>query len=108
MPELRKDYLLDRWVIISEKRGERPRQFKKVDVVEEPQACFFCPGNEESTPKEIGRVEENGKWKIRWFPNKFPAVAEYQKLEQKKSGLLHSLNAHGYQEVIVETPDHTK
>ena len=28
--ELRKDYILDRWVIISETRGHRPKQFEKV------------------------------------------------------------------------------
>ena len=108
MPELRKDYILDRWVIISEKRGERPKQFKKIDVVEEKNTCYFCPGMEESTPKEIGRIEENGKWKVRWFPNKFPAVLEFPKLEEKKKGFFQSMNAHGYQEVIAETPDHNK
>ena len=58
--ELRKDYLLDRWVIIAEKRSKRPRQFEKSKIKEG--ICDFCPGNEHLTPKEISRVEEQGKW----------------------------------------------
>ena len=72
MSELRKDPILGFWVVINEKRGERPRQFKKPEVVHEDKDCYFCLGNEGTTPAEIGRVEENGKWKMRWFDNKFP------------------------------------
>lgn len=107
MIELRKDYILNRWVIISEKRGDRPKQFKKIDVVKDDQLCYFCPGNENLTPPEIGRVEDNGKWKVRWFPNKFPAVGLFPTLGKSKKPFEH-LNAYGYHEVIVETNDHSK
>ncbi|MFH1510900.1 MAG: galactose-1-phosphate uridylyltransferase [Candidatus Woesearchaeota archaeon] len=104
--ELRKDYLLNRWVIISEKRGTRPKQFEKV-MQKKDGFCFFCPGNEKTTPPEIGRISEDGKWIIRWFPNKFPAVSAEGKFSVHNGFLTHA-NAFGYHEVITETPDHTK
>ncbi|MCX6694710.1 MAG: DUF4931 domain-containing protein, partial [Candidatus Altiarchaeota archaeon] len=63
--------------------------------------CFFCPGNESTTPPEISRVEEGGKWTIRVFPNKFPAVTleEGERTE-------YLMPAYGEHEVIVETPEH--
>lgn len=108
MSELRKDYILDEWVIINEKRGLRPRQFKPSHITEDISGCFFCPGNEELTPKEIGRVEENGKWKLRWFDNKFPIVTFTGEPKLKKKGLFQSMHGYGYHEVIVDNPDHHK
>ncbi len=93
--ELRKDYILERYVIIAEKRKIRPRDFHHEEKVKEPKVCYFCPGNEKLTPPEIGRVEYKGKWRIRWFPNKFPF-------------LLKNTKAYGYHEVIVETNQHRK
>ena len=49
-------------------------EFKKTEHIKESRVCFFCHGNEHLTPPEIGRIPEEDKWKIRWFPNKFPAV----------------------------------
>ena len=115
--ELRKDYILDRWVIISENRSKRPHQFEKVktDKVKldnKPKTedkCFFCPGNEETTPEEVGRIEENNKWKMRWFKNKFPIT------NRKGNPKIHTDNkfytvgsAYGDHLIIVETPDHDK
>ncbi|MBU4341063.1 MAG: galactose-1-phosphate uridylyltransferase, partial [Candidatus Altiarchaeota archaeon] len=65
MNELRKDYLLDRWVIIAKGRGKRPQHFVQKPHKVEEKLCFFCPGNESSTPPEIARVDEKGKWIIR-------------------------------------------
>jgi len=108
MVELRKDYILDRWIIVSEKRGSRPKQFKKIESKKEG-FCFFCSGNESTTPKEIGRIsDKQGKWKIRWFPNKFAAVLAEGSPKFKKSGIYEHGNAYGYHEVIVETNDHKK
>ena len=62
MGELRKDYILDRWVIISPKRGKRPHEFKQEQAEVHSSKDFFAPGNEEMTPNEIGRIEKDGKW----------------------------------------------
>jgi len=82
MPELRKDPVLGRWVIISTERAKRPKDFKfepeqrKIN----PSECPFCPGNENATPPEIFAIRNNGTqpnspgWSLRVIPNKFPAL----------------------------------
>lgn len=106
--ELRKDYILDRWVIIAPHRGKRPQQFEK-NHKQKIDICYFCPGNENTTPPEIGRIEKDGKWKIRWFENKFPAVEEKGDYDIKKDGDYFTFsNAYGKHEVIVETNEHEK
>ncbi len=109
--KLRKDYILDRWVIISEKRGKRPHEFKKSKEKHKSKDkdCFFCPGNEELTPKEIYRRNDNkGKWKIRVIPNKFAAVDIKSKTKNKQKKHIKEINAYGYHEVLIETNKHNK
>lgn len=106
---LRKDYILDRWVFYATKRKKRRLEFKEIEKQDStsPKTCFFCPGNEHLTPKEVGRVEERGIWKIRWFPNKFPAVElrGIPKIATKK-GFFTEGKTYGTHEVIVETNGH--
>lgn len=106
--ELRKDYILDKWVIISTERKNRPREFKS-DTAKNETVCFFCPGNEHLTPWEIGRVQEGNSWKFRWFLNKFPAVnPEGYPLIQTHNDFFTFAAAYGFHEVVVETPCHDK
>ncbi len=108
MGEIRKDYILDRWVVISPKRGARPHELVKPASVETG-PCFFCPGNESMTPPEIGRVVRNGSWQLRWFENKFPAVKPEGDTAIKTEGRFYTFgNAFGYHEVLVETPRHDR
>lgn len=94
--EYRKDYLLDRWVIITANRGKRPQEFVRSSVERsDAGTCFFCPGSEHLTPTEIDRIgTADGKWLVRCFPNKFNAVD------------LKFPKAYGSHEIIVETPRH--
>lgn len=108
MPELRKDYILPRWVIIAEKRKTRPREFKKEEQIKESKICAFCPGNEALTPKEIGRLEYKNSWFVRWFPNKFPFIEKKGKPDIKTKKYFTKADAYGYHEVIAETPEHNK
>jgi len=102
--ELRKDYFLDRWVIIAANRGNRPsdvvsnvRQTSSVDV--------FGEGNEGLNPDELGRFTRNGKWAVRWFKNKYPAVTEKKgDVVMPESRFFNSSPAFGFHEVIVESP----
>ncbi|MBW2978159.1 galactose-1-phosphate uridylyltransferase [Candidatus Woesearchaeota archaeon] len=106
--EIRKDYVLDRYVVIAAARKKRHKQFKK-EAQEKVGTCFFCPGNESMTPPEIGRIGTARKWKMRWFPNKFPAVAEEGQIEFKTDNKFYTFaSAYGRQEVVVETSDHSK
>jgi UDPglucose--hexose-1-phosphate uridylyltransferase len=104
--ELRKDYVLDRWVIISTERKNRPHEFK-VETVKTEGVCYFCQGNEHLTPPEIGRVSGNNSWKFRWFANKFPAVKpEGYPVIQTHNEFFTFAAAYGNHEVIVDTSDH--
>jgi len=107
--ELRKDYILDRYVLISPVRGKRPHEF--VVTTEEkitPANCYFCPGNENMTPQEIMRIpDENRGWKIRVFPNKFAAAELAGNYNIRTDNKYYTFSAgYGKHEIIVETPDH--
>jgi UDPglucose--hexose-1-phosphate uridylyltransferase len=112
MPELRKDPVVGRWVIISTDRGRRPSDFAPDPVRPRSPNCVFCTGNEDKTPPEIiaGRATDgvaNGPgWSYRVVPNKFPALRIEGDLEPSGEGLFDRMNGVGAHEVIVETPDH--
>ncbi len=104
MGELRKDYILDRWVVISTGRKKRPKQFKKIEA-SEVKVDYFAPGNEESTPSEIGRIGTKKKWKMRWFENKFPAVAPEGQHDIRTDNTYFTFSGnYGHHEILVETP----
>ena len=105
--EIRKDYILDRYVFIATERKKRPKEFKKLEAKKEG-ICFFCPGNEELTPAEIGRIKKGNSWQMRWFPNKFPVVEQNKNFKLKGKKYLISSPAYGKHEVIAETPHHKK
>lgn len=109
--ELRKDYILDRYVVLTPERKKRRKELSKQELKKEKKKknCFFCPGNEYLTPPETGRIEENGKWKLRWFDNKFPAVELKGNYNVKTDNTFFTFSdAFGKHEVVVETPDHKK
>ena len=87
MPELRKDPVVGRWVIISTDRARRPSDFGPEPVRPHGGNCVFCPGNEDKTPKEVlaGRPShtppDTPGWTYRVVPNKFPALRIEGELE---------------------------
>jgi UDPglucose--hexose-1-phosphate uridylyltransferase len=113
LPELRKDPITGRWVIISTERGKRPNDFLRESVVpKDPKNCPFCAGNESRTPPEILVYGRNGGgantpgWNIRVVPNKFPALGIEGELDREGEGLFDKMNGIGAHEVIIESPDH--
>ncbi len=113
MPELRKDPILGRWVIISSDRGKRPSDFTlPQDRRREGGFCPFDSGNEYTTPPEILAYRDNGTeankpgWKLRVVPNKFPALQIEGALDRIGEGMFDKMNGIGAHEVIIETPDH--
>jgi UDPglucose--hexose-1-phosphate uridylyltransferase len=92
--EIRKDYLLDKYVIITPGRAKRPRDIKEQTIISRVSDCPFCP--EKINPKNILDKIDGPEEKILSIKNLFPAVT----LDNKK--------AYGAQEVIIETPDHKK
>lgn len=112
MPELRKDPIIGRWVIISSERGRRPSDFKGEGPKKKGGFCPFCLGNEKSTPPEILAYRENGTqpntpgWNLRVVPNKFPALQIEGELGKRGEGVFDQMNGIGAHEVIIETPLH--
>jgi len=113
VPELRKDPIIGRWVIISTERGKRPSDFVRESVVIKGTGfCPFCTGNESKTPPEVLVYGRNGGgpntpgWSVRVVPNKFPALGIEGDLDRQGEGLFDRMNGVGAHEVIIETPDH--
>jgi UDPglucose--hexose-1-phosphate uridylyltransferase len=122
--ELRKDYLLDRWVVIATERGRRPTDFAKKEREQaKTSVCPMCPGNEHMTPPAVlvylksGKGIRKGKdkngfrhknWLIRCIPNLYPAFAP-PKTEISRKKIMKSSDlavAVGHHEVLVESPNH--
>jgi UDPglucose--hexose-1-phosphate uridylyltransferase len=114
MPELRKDPIIGRWVIISTERGKRPTDFTSVPRAKRTAFCPFCVGNESKTPPEIYAIREPGSsenapgWRVRVVSNKFPALQIEGDLNRQGEGIYDKMNGIGAHEVIIETPDHDK
>jgi UDPglucose--hexose-1-phosphate uridylyltransferase len=115
MPELRKDAVTGRWVIISTERRKRPSDFRlDRPTVVEGNCCPFCAGQESMTPHEVLAYRHNGGgpnapgWELRVVPNKFPALQVEGNLDREGEGLFDRMNGIGAHEVIIETPDHRK
>jgi UDPglucose--hexose-1-phosphate uridylyltransferase len=113
MPELRRDPIVGRWVIIATERARRPNHLRRA---EEPPGglCPFCPGHEDKTPAEVyvsGRpaIPANVPgWKIRVVPNRYPALMIEGELDREASGIYDRMNGVGAHEVVIETPEHSR
>ncbi len=112
MPELRKDPVVGRWVIISTERSRRPTHFTAPAHGKTAYACPFCPGSEDRTPPEVyayrpGHEAPNSPgWQVRVVPNKFPALQIEGSLERRGEGLYDKMNGIGAHEVVIEGPEH--
>ncbi|MFZ0389370.1 MAG: galactose-1-phosphate uridylyltransferase [Calditrichia bacterium] len=114
MPELRKDPIIGRWVIISTERGHRPSDFVDVTNQKTGGFCPFCYGNEDKTPPEIFALRPDKSqpnrpgWTLRVVSNKYPALRIEGQLNRQGDGMYDKMNGVGAHEVIIETPEHFK
>lgn len=117
MPELRKDPISERWMVISTERGNRPTDFKMPAVAEESVGsggakCPFCEGNETKTPPEIKAWRKPDTspntpgWDVRIVQNKFPALTNQGDINRTGIGVFDMMSGIGAHEVIIETPVH--
>ena len=112
MPELRRDPVIGRWVIISTDRGKRPSDFGKEVETGVGKFCPFCPGNEDKTPAELlayhepAREKNTPGWWVRVVPNKFPALQIEGSLNRQGEGMYDKMNGVGAHEIVIETSDH--
>jgi UDPglucose--hexose-1-phosphate uridylyltransferase len=115
VPELRKDPITGRWVIISTDRQKRPNDFRvEHAALLGGEYCPFCAGREDMTPPEVLAFRQHGQmangpgWDLRVVPNKFPALQVEGALDREGEGLFDRMNGIGAHEVIIENPDHAK
>ena len=97
-PELRKDYIQEKYVIIAPKRGKRPHDTIKAGEGHKKQmvtSCIFCPNNLQDVPS-LYKKGDPKNWDMNIIANKYPAVS------------LDNDKAYGKQEVVIETGDHTE
>ncbi len=112
MPELRKDPILGRWIIIAKERGARPTDFIIQRNATKGGFCPLCPGNESTTPPEVlayGRPHPEPNtpgWTVRVVPNKYPALVIEGDLDKEGEGIYDKMNGIGAHEVIIESPRH--
>lgn len=113
MPELRKDPVTDRWVIIATHRARRPADFVRETVEFVPgRICPFCTGYETKTPPEVLAVRDgSGRnqpgWSLRVVPNKFPILGIEGEVIREGQGMFDKMEGIGANEVVIETNVHT-
>lgn len=113
MPELRKDPVIGRWVIISTERARRPDQFNgKHQDTDSEKPCPFCEGAESQTPPEVYAVRPRNTpanspgWDLRVVPSIAPFLRVEGDLDRRGKGLYDMMNGVGAHEMIVETSQH--
>lgn len=115
MPEIRRDPILGRWVIIATERARRPADLARAPDITKRGLCPFDPGQEDKTPPEVyvsGRPATSPAnspgWKVRVVPNRYPALMIEGDLEREANGIYDRMNGIGAHEIIIETPHHDK
>jgi len=108
MGEIRKDYLLDRWVIISENRKFRPQLEKKIEEKgpKNSKDCVFCPGNEGMCQGAVIEKPSGKNWKIRAVENRYPAVTKNIGFEENFERLINKKTSYGSHYLIIDVPQH--
>lgn len=123
--ELRKDFLLNRWVVIATERAKRPTDFaKKTENAKSSAVCPMCVGNENMTPPALMLyLKENSgivtaqdpasgqrptNWLVRCIPNLFPAFSPPKNPQDGLQFLKGECcgDAVGHHEVVIESPNH--
>lgn len=112
MPDLRKDPIVGRWVIVAKGRAKRPHDFSTSPKLTGSKFCPFCEGQEALTPAEILAYRQHGGapngrgWRVRVVPNKFPALEIEGDLNKRGDGIYDMMRGVGAHEVIIESPEH--
>jgi UDPglucose--hexose-1-phosphate uridylyltransferase len=112
MPELRKDPVIGRWVIIATDRAKRPQEFKTDEAKASEEICPFCENNENETPEEIFSIRKSQTkpnqpgWYVRVVPSVAPLLQQKGDLGRRGKGMYDLMNGIGAHEVVIETPKH--
>ncbi|NTU98597.1 DUF4931 domain-containing protein [Candidatus Falkowbacteria bacterium] len=94
--EIRKDYFLDKHVIITPLRAKRPHDLESQPVKKNSNDCVLCPQGIEKDLILDYDGRSDSEWNTMVLKNKYPALT------------IDNPHAYGQQEVIIESPIHTK
>ncbi|MBL7131883.1 MAG: DUF4931 domain-containing protein [Candidatus Omnitrophica bacterium] len=112
MPELRKDPVIGRWVIVATERARRPKDFSPLSDGPKEGVCPFCQGHESQTPPEIYALRSSSSkkntpgWQVRVIPSIRPMLKIEEDLGRRGQGIYDLMNGTGAHEVVIETPKH--
>jgi UDPglucose--hexose-1-phosphate uridylyltransferase len=107
MPELRRDPILGRWVVVAPERADRPNALLRTPPEEDDaEGCPFCPGHEAMTPPELLSFRDAKGWFLRVVPNRYPALRSEERLARRAAGLYDQMAGVGAHEVLIETAEH--
>ncbi len=118
MGSVRQDALTGRWVILAVGRKGRPDEFAALRRRAplgglEAHLCPFCPGQESETPPGVlavgrpsGAPADGPGWRVRAFPNKFPALRPVGAPVDPTDKWLPEIPGVGEHEVVVCGPAH--
>lgn len=100
MPELRKDPVVNRWVIIAKERARRPGNVidrQAAEVVDSGQSCIYCAEDKNAIYSKDG---------IQVIPIRDPLLTDTKEWHPKNFGLYRVIDGTGHHEVVVEAKDH--
>src|SRR5579859_879522 len=105
-PELRKDPVVERWVIISTDRLGRAQELHAAPPPTRMEACPFCVGHEQLTPHESFVFPDGEGWRIRVVPNAYPALRRGGPFRPIPTDGFERWSGWGVHEVVIECPQH--
>ncbi len=112
MAELRREPILQRWVVITGQRWAALKEVLRRRPDMAAGSCPFCPGHEHETPSEVFAFRDpaslpNQKgWSVRVVPNKFPALRIEGEIERIGEGVFDRVSGIGAHEIVIESPSH--
>ncbi len=100
MPQLRKDPIVNRWVIIATERARRPAAFiDPPSTATAQQDCPFC--------QDASRQAIYTQGDVRVVKSGTPILDVNKPFDRKKHGLYDVCYSHGHHELVIETSTHT-
>ena len=112
MPELRRDPVVGRWVIIASERARRPGNFINKNDIEredEEKDCSFCNGERRAiyTAKhEEAGMADPAFGNVRVVLSADSASELPEEFQRTRRGLYEVINGLGIHEIVIETPGH--
>ena len=105
------DELTRAWVVVTPSRKATASPLRRKVGLTLPEIdgrCPFCPGHEADTETPIAVVPEQGPWRVRVVPNKYPITQSSPDAKVVSRGTVPFQTAEtvGEHEVVIETPDH--